>query len=302
MLWLILCLIAAAIWSFSAFIDNYQTDVIFKGKTPQGMKVLNGPVYILIAVAVGLVAKIAFPTIPQMALLMLSGALNSIASLAYYQALEKEEATDAAIFYQLQPVLFLVIDFLLFGDTISFKQIVGFIAILLAPMVVIFSRKRAKSRNIALKAAALLVLYVFIATASAEIAVRSAEKVDFKTVFVFYIFGRGCMDCILGFIPKYHKRHKYVIKHRPGAYIGTVVLNQILCSAADFLYRYGLFLGVAALGSAITNASELIMTFILGVILSLIWPNFGREKLQKRLIIAHIIAVAFCVAGIIIIQ
>ena len=58
MLWLILCIIAALTWSVSAFIDNYQTDVIFKGKTPQGMKVLNGPVYILISILVGIILKI----------------------------------------------------------------------------------------------------------------------------------------------------------------------------------------------------------------------------------------------------
>ena len=302
MLWLILCLLAALTWSVSAFIDNYQTDVIFKGKTPQAMKVLNGPVYILISVVVGIILKISIPEIPQIGLLMLSGALSSIGALAYYQALENEEATGAAIFYQLQPVLFLIVDFLIFGETITPKQILGFIVILLAPIIVVFGRKRAKSRMMAMRAALLLILYVFIATASAEIAIRSSANIDYKSVFVFYLFGRGFTDCLLGLIPKYRKRHKYIMKHSPKAYVGTVVLNQCLCAFADFTYRYGLVIGVAALASAITNAAELIMTFILGVVLTLIWPNFGREKLHRHIIIAHIIAVLLCVAGIIIIQ
>ena len=302
MLWLILCVIAALTWSVSAFIDNYQTDVIFKGKTPQAMKVLNGPVYILIATAVGLFFKIQFPDLPQIGLLLLSGALNSVGALAYYQALKNEEATGATVFYQLQPVLFLIVDFLIFGESISVQQIIGFITILLAPVFIVFSRKRAKSRMMAMHAALLLILYVVIATVSAEIAVRSASNVDYKTVFVIYLFGRGCTDCLLGLVPKYRKRHKYIMKHSPKAYVGTVVLNQCLCAFADFMYRYGLVIGVAALGSAVTNAAELILTFVLGVVLSLIWPNFGREKLHKHIVIAHIIAVLLCVAGIIIIQ
>ena len=302
MLWLFLCLIAALTWSFSAFIDNYQTDVIFKGKTPQAMKVLNGPIYIAIAVVTGIILKIQLPDAAQIGFLLLSGALNSIGVLAYYQALKNEEATGAAIFYQLQPVLFLIIDFILFGESITPKQIVGFIIILLAPVVIVFSRKRAKSRHTALRAAALLILYVLVATASAEIAVRNAATVDYRTVFVIYLFGRGLTDCLLGLMPKYRKRHKYVMKKTPKAYVGSVIANQCLCAFADYMYRYGLVLGIAALGSAITNAAELIMTFILGIVLSVIWPNFGREKLHRHLIVAHIIAVALCVAGIIIIQ
>ena len=92
------------------------------------------------------------------------------------------------------------------------------------------------------------------------------------------------------------------MKKTPKAYVGSVIANQCLCAFADYMYRYGLVLGIAALGSAITNAAELIMTFILGIVLSVIWPNFGREKLHRHLIVAHIIAVALCVAGIIIIQ
>ena len=302
MLWLILCLIAAFVWSISAFIDNYQTDVIFKGKTPQAMKVLNGPVYILIAVAAGLIMRIQLPDFAQIGFLLLSGALNSVGALAYYQALKNEEATGAAIFYQLQPVLFLIVDFLLFGESITPKQIVGFLIILAAPIVIVFGRRRAKSRQMAMHAAALLILYVVIATVSAEIAVRNASTVDYRAVFCIYLFGRGLTDCILGFIPKYRKRHKYIMKHTPKTYVGTVVLNQCLCAFADFMYRYGLVIGVAALGSAITNAAELIMTFIMGVVLSLIWPNFGREKLHRHIVVAHIVAVLLCVAGIIIIQ
>lgn len=302
MLWLILCIVAALTWSFSAFIDNYQTDVIFKGNTPQAMKVLNGPVYIIISVAVALIIKFQFPSLAQTGLLLLSGALSSIGALVYYQALENEEATDAAIFYQLQPILILLIDFCIFGEKISLQQILGFIIILLAPIIVILSRKRSNSRHIAMKAGALLVIYVIFATISAEISTRSSSDIDYKAVFVLYLFGRGLMDCILGLVPKYRKRHKYILKRRPKAYIGTVVLNQCLCAFADFTYRYGLILSITAVASAVTNAAELVLTFTLGIILSLIWPNFGREKLQRHLIIAHIIAVILCVVGIIIIQ
>lgn len=302
MLWLILCLSAAIIWGFTSFIDNYLTDVIFRSKTPQAMKVINGPFYIAIAVIVGLVLKIAIPEFWQIGLLLLSGAVNSIASIPYYLALKNEEATGATIFYQLQPVLFLTVDYFIFGEQISPRQIIGFIIIMLAPVIVILARKRASARRMEMRAATLLILFVVLSTISSEIAVHSSYSIPFTTVFVFYILGRGIMDCLIGLTPRLRKRHRYVMRNSGAKYLLPTFANQLLCCVADFAYRYGMVIGVAAIASALTNSAELVLTFVNGIVLSIIWPKFGREKLQRRIVAGHVIAVVLCVIGIIIIQ
>ena len=303
MLWIILGILAAAAWSFAAFIDNYLTDVIFKGKTPQAVKFINGPVNIAIGIAVAIICQIQIPEWWQAGLLMLSGAISAVGVIAYYQALKYEESTGAAIFYQLQPIMFLLIDRFMFGEQISQQQILGFIIILLAPVVIVLANKRARARKFEMAAAGLLILYVFVATISAEISTRTGEGIDFPAIFSFFIIGKGVADILLGlFIPGYRKRHHYILKRYKLKYCIVAAFDQLICAVADFTYRYSLIIGIAALSSAITNASELIITFTLGIILSAIWPNLGREKLQRRLIIGHIIAVILCVIGIIIIQ
>ena len=72
--------------------------------------------------------------------------------------------------------------------------------------------------------------------------------------------------------------------------------------AAEFASRWSLILGVAALASVVANVAELILTFVLGLVLSAIWPKFGREKLNRHIIIAHLLAVVLCITGIIILQ
>lgn len=302
MLWLILCTIAAAIWSLGAFIDNYQTDVIFRNNKPQAMKILNGPIYIVIGIVVAFVAKMQMPELWQIGLLLLSGAINSVGSIAYYKALKNEEATGAAIFYQLQPILFLLINCLIFGDQISIRQIIGFVLILAAPLTVIFSRKRASARRTEIRAAILLIIYVVMATISGEIAIKVGQHLNFIPVFVFYIIGRGLSDCCIGLTPSLRRRHRYVMRTMRKQYLSTLIINQILNTGAEFAYRFGLILGISAIASAYTNAAELVLTFVLGVILSIIFPKFGREKLQRGLVLAHVIAVIFCVIGIIVIQ
>ena len=302
MLWIILCLAAAALWSLGAFFDNYQTDVIFKNKLPEAMKRINGPFYVVIAIAIAIIFRIQLPAIDQIGFLLLSGIVNSVATLFYYAALKNEEATGAAIFYQLQPIFFLIIEFVLFGEKISAMQILGLVLILAAPLVVVFSRKRASARRTEMRAAILLIVYVLMATVSGEIAIRMGRGLDFIPVFVFYILGRGLSDCVISSIPRLRRRHKYVMKHNKKTYLSCVLVNQCICTCAEFAYRYGLIIGIAAIGSALTNAAELILTFIFGIILSIIWPKFGREKLNREVVLAHVIAVILCVIGIIVIQ
>ena len=301
MLWLILCLAAAAIWAVSAFFDNYLTDVIFKNRLPQAMKAINGPTYIIFAIILAICFYSVVNLNAPIWLLLLSGAIHSIASLFYYSALKSEEATGAVIFYQLQPVLFLAGGFLLFGESINLQQIIGFVLILLAPIVVIFSKRR-KARLMEMRAAILLVIYVIMATISSGIAVRVGLHEHFITVFIFYLLGRGIMDTIISLVPKIRRRHNYIMQHSKQNYLAITIFNQIICTAADFLYRYGLIIGVTALASALTNAAELIFTFIFGIIFSIIWPKFGREKLQRRVVLAHIISVILCAVGIFVIQ
>ena len=141
-----------------------------------------------------------------------------------------------------------------------------------------------------------------MATVSGEIAIRMGRGLDFIPVFVFYIIGRGLSDVLIGFLPPLRRRHKYVMKHNQKIYFSCVIINQCICTISAFPYRYSLILGIAALGSAITNATELILTFVFGIVLSIIWPRFGREKLRREVVLAHVIAVILCVIGIIIIQ
>jgi hypothetical protein len=40
----------------------------------------------------------------------------------------------------------------------------------------------------------------------------------------------------------------------------------------------------------------------MGLLLTLIWPKFGREKLQKKVILVHFIATILVVIGIVLMQ
>ena len=63
-----------------------------------------------------------------------------------------------------------------------------------------------------------------------------------------------------------------------------------------------LVIGTAAIVSVTANSSQLILTFVMGIILTHLWPKFGREKLNKHIVRAHLIATVLAVIGIVILQ
>ena len=71
----------------------------------------------------------------------------------------------------------------------------------------------------------------------------------------------------------------------------------------SFAYRAALIAAPAlALASAASDSIEPIVIFFMGLLLTLIWPKFGREKLQKKVILVHLVATILVVIGIVLMQ
>ena len=267
------------------------------------MKVVNGITYLI------LVAVLYFVMPPevienwQIGLLILSGALASLASIPYFLGLKNEEATGATIYYQLIPLIYLIVGWSIFHEPITLRQVLGFIIIIIAPILIVFSRKRPRSRRKGFISALFFILYVVTVATSGLISTKVGESIPFFTVFFYFMLGRGITDVVLFILNKsWQQRMKYIWRRKRKVFLPTIIFNQIMTIAAEFASRWSLILGVAALASVIANVAELILTFVLGLVLSAIWPKFGREKLNRHIIIAHLLAVVLCITGIIILQ
>ena len=302
MFWLILCIGIAATYALSAILDNYLIDVFYKNKNAEAIKAINSPFYFALGIIMIALFGIHINS-PITALIAAgSGALISLASIPYIRALKNEEATTASIFYQLQPLIFLLIDVSILQKAITGNDMLGFVVTLLAPIVVIASAHR-KGHRIDFSSAILFVLYDIFAVASSAIFAYLGKNNDAWTIYGFYIFGRGFCDfCLTHLIPSWHKRDKYVRKRYGMRLLLIQGSNLIIYTGADFLMRYVYTIAPTSLSSVVINALELIFTFLLGIILTIFWPKLGREKLNRHTIIAHAIAVFLAVIGIIILN
>lgn len=304
--WLIFVTIAVIADSSRIFIDNYISCDYFKSKMAVAQKYFYCFSFIVVGIICALIAGVDFTAVPfhVYILFILSGACAVVAGIPYYRALELSESTDYGIFIQLSPVLYLILGWLFLGQTISSVQLIAFLIILSAPILVIVTTKK-RSRKIRLKAALYAFLSIFISTVGALIFVQqNTTELNFITEMAFVFIGKGIGNTIImALAPKWRKRYHYVMKSTHHRVLRPLFATFIACILKDFATNLALILAPSvALVSAVSDSSKPIVIFFMGIVFTIIWPRFGREKLNKRTVLVHLIATILVVIGICLIQ
>lgn len=304
--WLVLVLITVVADSLRIFIDNYTSDVYFKDKHAVSQKLFFGYLFVITAVIVTAITGFEFLTLPitTLALIFVAGLFNSFSGIPYYKALEIDDSTNIGIFIQLSPILYLIFGWFFLGETFSPFQLLAFIIILAAPLLIILtSRKR--SRKVKIRAVLYAALYVLIDVIGNLIFVKeNLAGINFVTEMAFVFLGKGVGNLLIVYCcPKWHRRFKSVVKSSHKKVFRPLLLNFSTSIVKDFTYRGALTAAPAvALASVASDSAEPIVIFFMGIILTLIWPKFGREKLDRKTVAVHLFATALVVLGIILMQ
>ncbi|MBR3052032.1 EamA family transporter [Candidatus Saccharibacteria bacterium] len=304
--WLVFIGITLVVDSLRIFIDNYVSDVYFKGHQAVAQKLFYGYSISIISILILAVTGFNFTAFTPTLLiaLIVAGVINSISSIFYYRALELDDSTNLGIFIQLAPVLYLVLGWLFLGETISPIQFAAFAIIVSAPLLIILTTRK-KTRKLQIKAALFSFLYVLIAVISNLIFVKAnTTDADFITITAVLLLAKSLTSLAIVYsVPKWHHRFHYVWKRNHSKLLRPMLANTIIGSTKEYAYRAALVTApTVALASAVSDSSGPIVIFFMGIILTLIWPRFGREKLEKKTIVVHIIAVLLVVAGVVILQ
>ncbi|MBO7720631.1 DMT family transporter [Candidatus Saccharibacteria bacterium] len=304
--WIPLIAINVVSDSIRIFIDNYVSDFYFKGKNSVSQKLFYGYTDLFFAPIIALCfsADFSTATISTIILLFLSGFLGSIGGIPYYRALEIEDSTSIGIFIQFAPVLYLILGWFFLGESFSFMQLISFVLILSAPLVIVFAARK-KSRHLKVQAVLYALLYVVFYVLSTFIFVKEGSNgINIAGAATLVLIGKGVGNLAIVYThPKWRKRFYHVVSKSKYKALRPMFVNAIIGIIASLYYKFALASAPSvALASAISDTSEPILIFFMGLLLTLIWPKFGREKLNKKTVMAHLIATILVVAGVVIMQ
>ena len=304
--WLVVLAIAVVSDALRIFIDNYISDVYFKEKGAVSQKIVSGIVTPILGIIILIVTGFNFTEIPPVALtlLLMSGVLGSLAGIPYYKALEIDDSTNIGIFFQFSPILYLIIGWIIGDEHFSIIQLLACFIILAAPLLVVITAKK-RSRKVRIKAALLAFISIIFYVASGETFIQgNVDGINIFSEIGLVLITKGLSDLlIIGSRRKLRRRLAKVIKSSRRKVLFPINISIVMRVIQEFSYRIGLIIAPSvAIASAASDAVEPAVIFFMGLLLTILWPKFGREKLQKKTVLVHFIATVLVVIGIVILR
>jgi drug/metabolite transporter (DMT)-like permease len=297
MSWLFFAFSGPVLWAISTHFDKYLVEQYFKNSDVAVLLVFTAFVGLLILpfIAAFEGAAIISPGARSIALITLSGILYMGAMLFYLRALQSDEASVVAPFFQTVPLFGYVLAYFVLGETLSARQITGGALIIVGALVV--SVRLGQHRTFKLRLALLMLACGFAAALSGLIFKAFALEVEFWTTTFWMFVGEALFGAALLASPAYRKQLVTMMKTNTTALLAINGSNELINLGGGLGNRYALMFAPLSIVQAISSTTTLFV-FAFGVAISIFLPSLSRETLSSRDLVQKGVAAIVVATGV----
>jgi len=284
MSWLAFAFSGPILWAVSTHLDKYLVEKYFKNS--------NVAVLLIFTAMIGLLTlpfiwffepKVMSVSIGSAALMAFAGALYMVGMLFYLQALQSEEASAVAPFYQAAPLFGYVLAYLVLGETLSPAQMAGG-ALIIAGTMLVSVRSESHQAVFKFRLAALMLACAFSLAVSSLIFKIFALRDEFWPTTFWMYAGESSFGWARLIIVRYRRQFIDLLRSSPGAVMSINAANELINLGGGLGTRYALVLAPLSLVQAISSTTTLFV-FAFSVVLSFFFPALGHERLSCREVI-----------------
>ena len=233
--------------------------------------------------------------VESVAIIAASGVLYMGAMLFYLQALQSEEASVVAPFFQASPLFGYVLAYFVLGEKLSAMQMAGGALIIVGALIV--SIRFGQSGAFKLRLALLMLTCGFVLALATLIFKIFAVEVAFWTTTFWMFVGEAIFGAALLMIGSYRRQFVALMRANTAALLSINASNELINLGGGLGNRYALLFAPLSIVQAI-GATTTLFVFAFGVVLSIVWPKLSRENLSGRDLVQKAIAAAFVAAGV----
>lgn len=303
MFWVIFPLLATVCYSTSTFIENFIVDNFYRRKSPASMITFSA-----IGSLFGLVLLSPFVQFTEVSLLsvaglLISGIVGTLSLIPYFRAFKYEDATAITLFEQLMPIFSLVFGMVFLRQFISASELTGFFLILGAiAFLVIATRDKSDRSNPGFKTFVCIAAYCLVTVISDVLFVASSTGANLFLGLFIYLIGSFIVSAGSFIImPSFRRDLRALFHSQPRQKSALVITNAFSHGLGDIMYRIGMTIAPLALVTAVQSISQLIFTFLLGIVLTYIVPRFHKVELATKSIASYSIAILITSIGLILV-
>ena len=232
----------------------------------------------------------------SMALIMLSGVFYMSAMLLYLRALQFEEASVVAPFFQAGPLFGYVLAYLVLGETLTGRQMAGG-GLIICGALIVSLRFGQSVKAFKVRLAAQMLACGFIMALSGLIFKIFAIKVEFWTTTFWMFVGEALFGLALLTIASYRQQFFALLRRNTAALLSINASNEIINLSGGLGNRYALLFAPLSIVQAIGSTTTLFV-FALGIVLGLCFPRVSREDLSARELVQKGVAAGLVAVGV----
>jgi uncharacterized membrane protein len=300
MSWLVFAFSGPILWAISTHLDKYLVDRYFKCSNVAVLLIFTALIGLLALPFIWFLApEVVSVGLVNAALMALSGILYMGAMLFYLRALQAEEASVVAPFFQAAPLFGFVLGYLVLGETLSPTQMAGG-ALIIGGTVLVSLRPDPHDTKVETRfnfrlAALMLACALALAVSSLIFKIFAVRDEFWPTTFWMFA-GEALFGATLLAIRSYRKQFIDLLRANPGAVLSINAVNELINLGGSLGTRFALVLAPLSLVQAIGSTTTLFV-FGFGVLLSACFPALSRENLSRTELLHKGLAAVLVAAG-----
>jgi drug/metabolite transporter (DMT)-like permease len=298
--WLILAFSGPVLWAASTHMDKYLVERYFKHSDVAALLIFTALIGLVMLPFI-LYFQPAVLTLPwkDMLVVAFSGVLYMAATYFYLQALQAEEASVVAPFFQAGPLFAYALAYLVLGETLTHVQLLGGGLILSGGLLL--SVQHGGRRRFRLRLAVLMLTAAFIMAVSSVIFKVFAIRDEFWTTTFWTYLGEALFGFGLLALPGTRRQFAALLRTNTGAVLSINTVNELINLGGSLSMRYAVLLAPLSLVQAVGSTTTLFV-FVFGVLLTLFFPKLGREDLSPGNLLRKGGAAVLIVGGVLLID
>lgn len=293
MTWLTIALIASFLFGTTNFIDRFLVEK--RIKDPFFVSILGGVAAVIAAIAIVVIRGLELMEWSGIAILLFGGFASIIALVPWYKAIKLDDTSRVVPYFQLIPVVVLVLSYVLLGEELTRNQLIGFVLIIAGGLSLAIERSSKelfKIRRSFWYILASIALWAPVAVLFKVVAVGGS----FWDAFVYESLGAGLGALALQRYAKTDMREG--LRMMTTSTWGIVGTNEAFYLLARGLQFYAVLIGPTALVSVVGGIQPL-FALIIGVGMSIWFPNVIKENIKKQVIGYKLLAIMVMFIGVI---
>lgn len=229
---------------------------------------------------------------------LIAALIYVIATVFYFKAIEKNDASLVVVMFQMIPVFSYILALILFKENLTIRQIVGSIIIIFSAIIISFdfneknNRKKFKALLLMILSSLCYSIYFILF----DIGIRNST---YYSCAFWYQIGFLIMGIVLLLLRSFRIPFVNAIKKNGKRYLILNTTNEVINLIANLLVNYANLLIPIALVNVL-NGFQGAFAFILGIIGTLLLPEYIKEDLSKRVVIQKIVCIILGIIGLII--